>query len=181
MLFRSGDDIRKNPLEAKKKIGFVSDNPDNFLRLKGAEYLNFMADIYDVPSEGRREKIAAMAERFEMTDVMGDKILSYSHGMRQKMMVMGALIHDPSIWILDEPLTGLDPKASFELKEMMREHAQSGHAVLFSTHVLEVAERLCHKVAIIKNGKLVAAGAMEEVKGDQSLEDVFLELEDDHA
>ena len=177
-IFLDGDDIRKNSLEAKKKIGFVSDNPDNFLRLKGAEYLNFLADIYDVPSEGRREKIVAMAERFEMTDVMGDKILSYSHGMRQKMMVMGALIHDPSIWILDEPLTGLDPKASFELKEMMREHAQSGHAVLFSTHVLEVAEKLCDQVVIINRGRIVFQGTLDQLREGYpegtGLEEIFL-------
>ncbi len=173
-----GADIKENSLEAKKKIGFVSDNPDNFLRLKGAEYLNFMADIYDVPSAGRKEKIAAMAERFEMTDVMGDKILSYSHGMRQKMMVMGALIHDPSIWILDEPLTGLDPKASFELKEMMREHAAGGHAVLFSTHVLEVAEKLCDQVVIINKGRIVFQGTLDQLRQGYpegaSLEEIFL-------
>ena len=173
-----GTDIQINPLEAKKKIGFVSDNPDNFLRLKGLEYLNFMADIYDVPQAGRMEKIQAMAKRFEIEDVLGDKILSYSHGMRQKVMVMGALIHDPSLWILDEPMTGLDPRAAFELKEMMREHAQSGHAVLFSTHVLEVAEKLCDQVVIINKGQIVFQGTLDQLRADypeeKSLEDIFL-------
>ena len=173
-----GTDIQRNPLEAKKKIGFVSDNPDNFLRLKGLEYLNFMADIYDVPQAGRMEKIQAMAKRFEIEYVLGDKILSYSHGMRQKVMVMGALIHDPSLWILDEPMTGLDPRAAFELKEMMREHAQSGHAVLFSTHVLEVAEKLCDQVVIINKGQIVFQGTLDQLRADypeeESLEDIFL-------
>lgn len=173
-----GTDIQINPLEAKKKIGFVSDNSDNFLRLKGLEYLNFMADIYDVPQAGRMEKIQAMAKRFEIEDVLGDKILSYSHGMRQKVMVMGALIHDPSLWILDEPMTGLDPRAAFELKEMMREHAQSGHAVLFSTHVLEVAEKLCDQVVIINKGQIVFQGTLDQLRADypeeESLEDIFL-------
>ena len=173
-----GSDIRKKPIEAKKKIGFVSDNPDSFLRLRGLEYLNFMADIYDVPTEGRREKIRDMAERFEMTDALGDKILSYSHGMRQKIMVMGALLHDPSLWVLDEPLTGLDPKAAFELKEMMREHADSGRAVLFSTHVLEVAEKLCDKVIIINKGHIVFQGTLAQLREGyvegMSLEEIFL-------
>ena len=173
-----GTDIQVNPLEAKKKIGFVSDNPDNFLRLKGLEYLNFMADIYAVPQAGRMEKIQDMAKRFEIEDVLGDKILSYSHGMRQKVMVMGALIHDPSLWILDEPMTGLDPRAAFELKEMMREHAQSGHAVLFSTHVLEVAEKLCDQVVIINKGQIVFQGTLDQLRADypeeESLEDIFL-------
>ena len=173
-----GTDIQIHPLEAKKKIGFVSDNPDNFLRLKGLEYLNFMADIYDVPQAGRMEKIQAMAKRCEIEDVLGDKILSYSHGMRQKVMVMGALIHDPSLWILDEPMTGLDPRAAFELKEMMREHAQSGHAVLFSTHVLEVAEKLCDQVVIINKGQIVFQGTLDQLRADypeeESLEDIFL-------
>ena len=175
-----GTDIRKNPMEAKKKIGFVSDDPDNFLRLRGLEYLNFMADIYDAPQEGRMEKIMAMAKRFEITDVLGDRILSYSHGMRQKIMVMGALIHEPSIWILDEPMTGLDPRAAFELKEMMKEHAGSGHAVLFSTHVLEVAEKLCDHIVILSAGRIVFRGTVEELKGlypeEESLEKIFLAL-----
>lgn len=173
-----GEDIRRNAIEAKKKIGFVSDNPDSFLRLKGLEYLNFMADIYDVPGEGRMEKIRSMAERFEMTEALGDKILSYSHGMRQKIMVMGALLHDPSLWILDEPLTGLDPRAAFELKEMMKEHAANGKTVLFSTHVLEVAEKLCDKVVIINRGRIVYQGTLERLREGYpegtTLEEIFL-------
>ena len=173
-----GEDIRKNAVEAKKKIGFVSDNPDSFLRLKGLEYLNFMADIYDVPGEGRAEKIRSMAKRFEMTDALGDRILSYSHGMRQKIMVMGALLHNPSLWILDEPLTGLDPRAAFELKEMMKEHAAGGRTVLFSTHVLEVAEKLCDKVVIINRGHIVYQGTLDRLREDYSegtsLEEIFL-------
>lgn len=175
--------MAKDPLNAKKQFGFVSDNPDNFLRLKGIEYLNFMADIYEVPSEGRWERIEAFAGRFEMEDALNDKILSYSHGMRQKIMVMGALIHNPSIWILDEPLTGLDPKSAFELKEMMKEHAASGRSVLFSTHVLEVAEKLCDKVIIINRGQIVYQGTLEQLRaaypGVDSLENIFLELTKD--
>ncbi|MCI8550190.1 MAG: ABC transporter ATP-binding protein [Lachnospiraceae bacterium] len=177
-IFLDGMDIRENAIEAKRKIGFVSDNPDSFLRLKGLEYLNFMADIYDVPGEGRAEKIRSMAERFEMTEALGDKILSYSHGMRQKIMVMGALLHEPSLWILDEPLTGLDPRAAFELKDMMREHAASGRTVLFSTHVLEVAEKLCDKVVIINHGHIVYQGTLERLRegypAGTSLEEIFL-------
>lgn len=176
----NGIDMAKQPLEAKKQFGFVSDNPDNFLRLRGIEYLNFMADIYDVPTETRKEKIGNMAKRFEMEDALGDRISSYSHGMRQKIMVMGALVHTPSIWLLDEPLTGLDPKSAFELKEMMKEHAAEGNTVLFSTHVLEVAEKLCDKVAIIDKGKLVFLGTLEELRAKyestETLEDIFLEL-----
>ena len=148
-----------------------------FLRLKGIEYLNFMADIYDVPENIRNERINRYAEKFEMTRALGDKILSYSHGMRQKIVLMGALVHNPSVWILDEPLTGLDPKSSYALKEMMKEHAAAGNTVIFSTHVLEVAEKLCDRIAIIKNGKLVRCGSTAEMVGDSSLEDVFLELE----
>lgn len=137
-----------------------------------------MADIYDVPGEGRAEKIRSMAKRFEMTDALGDRILSYSHGMRQKIMVMGALLHNPSLWILDEPLTGLDPRAAFELKEMMKEHAAGGRTVLFSTHVLEVAEKLCDKVVIINRGHIVYQGTLDRLREDYSegtsLEEIFL-------
>lgn len=169
-----------NPIEAKKQFGFVPDSPDMFLRLKGIEYLNFMADLYDVSTEERKRQIDSMSERFEMKNALNDKILSYSHGMRQKIMIMGALIHSPSIWILDEPLTGLDPKSAFELKEMMKEHAKAGKSVLFSTHVLEVAEKLCDKVAIINKGKIVYLGTLDLLKSDypqgESLENIFLEL-----
>lgn len=176
----NGVSIKNNPLEAKKKFGYVPDNPDMFLRLKGLEYLNFMADIYDVPRDKRKERIEALAERFDLTSALGDKIQSYSHGMRQKIVLMGALIHDPSVWILDEPMTGLDPKASFLLKEMMKEHAASGKTVFFSTHVLEVAEKICDKVAIINKGKILFCGTLEEMrehfKGNESLEKMFLEM-----
>lgn len=174
----NGYDIAKEPLEAKKQFGFVPDSPDMFLRLKGIEYLNFMADIYEVPEEVRGERINKYAEKFEMTKALGDKILSYSHGMRQKIVLMGALIHNPSVWILDEPLTGLDPKSSYALKEMMKEHAVAGNTVIFSTHVLEVAEKLCDKVAIINHGTLVYNGTLEELKetNEGSLEEIFLKL-----
>lgn len=174
----NGFDIAKEPLEAKKQFGFVPDNPDMFLRLKGIEYLNFMADIYDVPEDIRNERIKRYAEKFEMTNALGDKILSYSHGMRQKIVLMGALVHNPSVWILDEPLTGLDPKSSYALKEMMKEHAAAGNTVIFSTHVLEVAEKLCDKVAIINMGALVFNGTLEELKqgNEGSLEEIFLRM-----
>lgn len=172
--------IKDKPLEAKKQFGYVPDNPDMFLRLKGLEYLNFMADIYDVPKEARKERIENLAKRFELSDALGDKIQSYSHGMRQKIVLMGALIHDPSVWILDEPMTGLDPRASFTLKEMMREHADSGKTVFFSTHVLEVAEKICDKVAIINKGNVLFCGTLDEMrehfKTSESLEKMFLEL-----
>lgn len=172
--------IKQKPLEAKKQFGYVPDSPDMFLRLKGLEYLNFMADIYDVPKEIRKERIENLAKRFELSDALGDKIQSYSHGMRQKIVLIGALIHDPSVWILDEPMTGLDPRASFTLKEMMKEHTASGKTVFFSTHVLEVAEKICDKVAIINKGNVVFCGTLEEMrehfKSSESLEDMFLEL-----
>lgn len=172
--------IKQKPLEAKKQFGYVPDNPDMFLRLKGLEYLNFMADIYEVPKEVRKERIENLARRFELSDALGDKIQSYSHGMRQKIVLMGALIHDPSVLVLDEPMTGLDPKASFTLKEMMREHAENGKTVFFSTHVLEVAEKICDKVAIINKGNVLFCGTLEEMrehfKSNESLENMFLEL-----
>ena len=176
----NGHDIDKDALNAKKQFGFVSDSPDKFLRLKGIEYLRFCADIYDVPQNERREKIDTLARRFDMTDALGSRIMSYSHGMRQKIMVMGALLHNPSIWILDEPLTGLDPNSAFELKEMMREHAAAGNAVLFSTHVLETAEKLCDQIAIINHGKIIYTGTLDELKmrypEETSLESIFLEM-----
>lgn len=176
----NGTNIRENPLEAKRQFGYVPDNPDMFLRLKGMEYLNFMADIYNVPAELRRERIKGLAESFEMEAALTDQIQSYSHGMRQKIVIMGVLIHDPSVWILDEPMTGLDPKSSFTLKEMMKTHAAAGKTVFFSTHVLEVAEKLCDRVAIINKGKLLFYGTMEEMRenfrSNGSLEKIFLEL-----
>ncbi|WP_291634233.1 ABC transporter ATP-binding protein [Clostridium sp.] len=173
-------DIEKNDLKAKKQFGFVPDNPDMFLRLKGFEYLNFMADIYDVPSILRKERVEALANRFEMNNALSDQIQSYSHGMRQKIIIMGALVHDPEVWILDEPMTGLDPKSSYVLKEMMREHANSGKSVFFSTHVLEVAEKLCDRVAVINKGKILFCGTLDELrehfKDGGSLEKIFLEM-----
>src|SRR5690554_1189353 len=149
----NGYDIKDDALDAKRQFGFVPDDPNMFLRLKGVEYLNFMADIYDVPSGNRKNKIENLCERFGMSYVLGDQIQSYSHGMRQKIVIMGALIHDPDVWILDEPLTGLDPKSSFILKGMMREHVDSGKTLFFSTHVLEVAEKICDRVAVINKGR----------------------------
>ncbi|SHE41065.1 ABC transporter ATP-binding protein [Clostridium fallax] len=176
----NGIDIQEEPLKAKKQFGYVPDSPDMFLRLKGLEYLNFMADIYDVPKDKRKEKIEYLSKRFEMDNALGDQIQTYSHGMRQKIVVMGALLHDPEVWILDEPLTGLDPKSSFILKEMMREHADSGKIVFFSTHVLEVAEKVCDRVAIINKGKIIFCGTLEEMKNhfksNESLEKMFLEI-----
>ena len=175
-----GCDIGKDAIGAKKRIGFVPDDPNAFLRLKGIEYLKFMADIYDVSHTDRDQGIRELAARFEMSKALDDKIQSYSHGMRQKIVIIAALLHRPSVWILDEPMTGLDPKSSFTLKTMMREHADSGNTVFFSTHVLEVAEKLCDKVAVISAGKIMYAGPIADMKkaGDTSLEKMFLEMTD---
>jgi ABC-2 type transport system ATP-binding protein len=175
----NGFDITKQPLLAKKQFGFVADNADIFLRLKGIEYLNLMADIYEVDTALRSERIQEYARQFEMTQALNDKILSYSHGMRQKIVIMGAILHQPSIWILDEPLTGLDPQSSFELKQMMRKHAQDNKTVFFSTHVLEVAEKLCDYVVIINFGKILYEGTLEQLKSQyeqKNLEEIFLEV-----
>lgn len=175
-------DIVKEPLLAKSQFGFVSDNPDMFLKLKGIEYLTFVGTVYDVDTNTLRKNIVKYSKLFEMNEVLNNKIESYSHGMRQKIAIIGALIHEPKIWILDEPLTGLDPKSSFTLKEMMKEHASKGNIVLFSTHVLEVAEKLCDRVAIIAKGKLLFNGTIDEMRTrsgeDESLEKMFLELVD---
>lgn len=179
----NGIDIEKNAIEAKKIFGYVPDQPDMFLRLKGMEYLNFIGDIFNVPKEIRKEKIERLTKQFEIYDALGDHIQTYSHGMRQKIIVTGVLIHEPAIWILDEPLTGLDPKSSYKLKEMMREHANKGNTVFFSSHGLEVVEQLCDEVAIIKKGELIFYGGMQKLRDqyqtDQTLEDVFLELTND--
>lgn len=175
----NGKDIVREPLEAKRQFGFVADSPDAFLRIRGSEYLNFMADLYGVSTEERQRFIEKTAARFEMEEALSARIQSYSHGMRQKIMVMGALIHSPSVWILDEPLTGLDPKSAFELKEMMREHAEAGNSVLFSTHVLEVAEKLCDRIGIINRGRQVYLGTLDGLRGEhpgENLENIFLEL-----
>lgn len=173
-------DISSDPVKAKEQFGYVPDNPDMFLRFTGIEYLNFMGDVYKVPKEDRKPRISELAKRFGMEQALGDKIQSYSHGMRQKIIIMGVLIHKPKVWILDEPLTGLDPKSAFILKEMMREHADEGNTVLFSTHVLEVAEKVCDRVGIINKGKLIFVGTLnemrEEFKGSESLEKMFLEM-----
>ena len=176
----NGKDIVKEPLQAKKEFGIVPDNADIFLRLKGIEYLNFMADMYEVDSQTRKQRIQELAQTFEMESALNDKIISYSHGMRQKIVIMGVLISDPNVWILDEPMTGLDPQSSFQLKEKMREHAHKGKTVFFSTHVLEVAEKLCDKVAIINHGHIVFFGTLEELKQQHpsctTLEELFLEV-----
>lgn len=175
-----GKNIEKQPVDAKKTIGFVPDSPDMFLRLTGIEYLNFIADMYEVPLEDRKERIEKLAKRFEIENDLGSSMQSYSHGMRQKIIVISMLLHQPKNWILDEPMTGLDPKSSFQLKELMREHAKKNNTVFFSTHVLEVAEKLCDRVGIIHKGNLIFVGTYEELKSEvkegSSLEEMFLEL-----
>lgn len=175
-----GKSIKTESLEAKKNFGFVPDNPDMFLKLKGIEYLTFMADVYDIPEDKRKEKIEELTKRFGIYNELNNQIQSYSHGMRQKIVICGALLSEPKNWILDEPMTGLDPKSSFDLKEMMRNHAKSGKTVFFSTHVLEVAEKLCDRVGIINKGKLVFVGTFDEMKEkfkeEASLEKLFLEI-----
>ena len=175
----NGKDITKDPIEAKREFGLVPDSPDLFLRLSGLEYINFMADLYHIDTATRNARIKALAEQFEIQDALNDRMSSYSHGMRQKAILIATLVTDPNIWILDEPMTGLDPASSYLLKEKMKEHARQGNTVIFSTHVLEVAEKLCDRIAIIKQGKLIVSGKTQDVIGDESLEDVFLELEDD--
>ncbi|MBE7105222.1 ABC transporter ATP-binding protein [Bacillus cereus] len=176
----NGKDIMKEPMEAKKTFGYVPDSPDMFLRLKGIEYLNFMADMYEVPREVRQERIESLAKKFDLYNALSDQIQSYSHGMRQKIVIIGVLLHEPDVWILDEPLTGLDPKSAYILKEMMREHADKGKIVFFSTHVLEVAEKICDRVAIINKGNLQFKGNLNEMrdhfKSNESLEKMFLEM-----
>lgn len=175
----NGTDINKNAIEAKKNIGYVPDNPNLYERLTGTEYLNFMADVYRVPAEQRRQRIEHYLEMFELNDAASDLIKSYSHGMKQKIALTGALIHNPAVWILDEPMVGLDPKSAHLLKEQMREHCDNGNTVFFSTHILEVAEKLCDRIGIIHKGRLIASGTMDELRqGDNkdSLENIFLEL-----
>ena len=174
-----GASIKTDPLTCKKNLAYIPDNPDLYDYMKGIEYLNFIADIFGVPADVRKEKIATLAGEFELTEALSQPISSYSHGMKQKLAVIGAFLHDPKLIVMDEPFVGLDPKAAHLLKGMMREHCDRGGAIFFSTHVLEVAEKLCDKVAIIKNGRLIRSGSMEEVKGDETLEEVFLELAED--
>ena len=175
-----GIDVPKSPVEAKRRLCYVSDSPDHLLRLKGREYLQFIADIYGVPNEVRAARISQLAEEYGMAGELDNQIRSYSHGMRQKMMVMGALLPDPDVWVLDEPMTGLDPKASWLLKQSMRKHADAGKTVLFSTHVLDVAEKVVDRVGVIAHGKLLFVGTVEEMReqfrSNGSLEEMFLEL-----
>jgi len=175
----NGHDIVKDALEAKKSFAYVADNPDVLLQLSGLEYINFIADIYKVPSDERKERVADLAERFGMSDSLLTPMREYSHGMRQKLMIIAALTHNPPAWILDEPMTGLDPSAAYELKNLMREHASKGNAVLFSTHVLEVAEKLCDHIIIINHGKDLYQGTVEKLEDEykgKDLEEIFLDL-----
>lgn len=175
----NGFDVKKDTMKFKQSIGYIGDTPGMFPRLKGIEFLDLIADIYRVPNKERQERIQSLTEKFGLTEVLSSPLLSYSHGMRQKMMVTAALLHEPPVWILDEPMTGLDPKSVYELKNMMRAHADKGNAVFFSTHVLEVAEKLCDRVIIIKNGVKLYEGTLENLEKnfkENSLEEIFLEL-----
>ena len=174
-----GKSVRTQPLECKKMIAYIPDNPDLYEYMTGIKYLNFIADIFGVSAQARQERIRKYADLFELTADLAQPIAAYSHGMKQKLAIISAWLHEPKLIIMDEPFVGLDPKAAHILKGMMRELCSAGGAIFFSTHVLEVAEKLCDKVAIIKGGKLIRSGTMEEVKGDASLESVFLELEDE--
>lgn len=175
-IFIDGVSVKENPLECKKKIAYIPDNPDLYAFMTGIGYLHFIADIFGVSAKAREERIQKYADAFSLTADLAMPVSSYSHGMKQKLAIISALIHEPKLIIMDEPFVGLDPSASHKVKEIMREMCDNGCAIFFSTHVLEVAEKLCDKIAIIKDGKLIKSGATEEVKGDTSLEDVFLEL-----
>ena len=176
-IYIGGDSVREKPLECKRKIAYIPDNPDLYEYMTGIRYLNFIADIFGVDAALRHERIRRYADAFELTGDLAQPIAAYSHGMKQKLAIIAAWLHEPQLILMDEPFVGLDPKAAHLLKGMMREICDRGGAIFFSTHVLEVAEKLCDKVAIIKGGKLIRSGTMEEVKGDDSLEEVFLELE----
>lgn len=175
-----GKSIITNPLEAKRKFGFVPDSPEVFEKLTGLEYLNFVGDVYDVPPQKRFEIVEKLAKEFKIYDHLKDRIQSYSHGMKQKLLIISVLLYNPKNWILDEPMTGLDPQASYTLKQLMKEHSQKGNTVFFSTHVLEVAEKICDNIAIINKGKIIFVGTVKELKekmkGDVSLEESFLEI-----
>ena len=178
----NGFDIAIDPLEAKKQFGFVFDNPDTFLSLKGIEYIDFIATIYQVDPEDKNRRLLELSREFEMEDVLNDKISTYSHGMRQKIMIIAVLIHNPNVWLLDEPLTGLDPQSAFKLKELMKQHAAQGNTVLFSTHVLEVAEKLCDSIAIIDHGIIKYEGTLnhlKELNPNETLEEIFLKVTKD--
>ncbi len=171
--------IREDPIKVKQSIGYIADNPDMFLRLKGNEFLELIGDIYKVSDTDRKKRVSELAEKFGLTEALSSPMISYSHGMRQKIMVIAALMHDPPVWILDEPMIGLDPKSAYELKQLMREHTKKGNAVFFSTHVLEVAEKLCDRVIIIKKGSILYNGTLADLEKEnknESLENIFLEL-----
>lgn len=178
-IYIDGKSVADDPMATKSVIAYIPDNPDLYEYLSGIRYLNFVADVYGVSTEERNERIATLAEKFALTADLAQPISAYSHGMKQKLAIIAAWLHNPKLIIMDEPFVGLDPKASFILKEMMREHCAGGGSIFFSTHVLDVAEKLCDRVAIIKDGKLVKAGDMQQILGDESLEEVFLELEGD--
>ena len=174
----AGFSVKSNPLDVKRNIAYIPDNPDLYDFMSGIQYLNFVGDIFGVPDEKRQASVRELGNLFELTADFANPIASYSHGMKQKLAVISALMHEPKLILMDEPFVGLDPKAAHTMKELMRAHCDRGGSIFFSTHVLEVAEKLCDEVVIIKNGRLVRSGSMEEVKGDESLESVFLELED---
>lgn len=175
-IYVDGVSVKKDPLACKAKLAYIPDNPDLYAFMTGIQYLHFVGDVYKVPLKERESRIRRYADAFELTADLAQPISAYSHGMKQKLAIISALIHEPKLILMDEPFVGLDPKASHTLKELMRAHCDNGGAIFFSTHVLEVAEKLCDKVAVIKGGKLIKAGTMDEVKGDETLETVFLEL-----
>lgn len=170
-----GHSVKKNPIECKKITAYIPDNPDLYENLTGMQYLDFISDVFEISKEDRKERIDHYAERLEIADALGDLISSYSHGMKQKLAIISALIHEPKLIVMDEPFVGLDPKASFILKQIMHELCEKGTAIFFSTHVLDVAEKLCNKVAIIKQGKIITSGTMDELTHGASLEEAFLE------
>ncbi len=177
-IYIDGFSIKENPIECKRRFAYIPDNPDLYEFMTGIRYLNFIADIFGVPTKERNEKIKKYGDMFGLTEDLAQPVSAYSHGMKQKLAIISALIHSPKLLIMDEPFVGLDPRASFLLKEEMRRICENGGAIFFSTHVLDVAEKICDKIAIIKDGRLVVQGEMSEVKGDKSLERIFLELED---
>lgn len=180
-IYIGGKSIKASPLECKSMLAYIPDNPDLYDFMTGIQYLNFVADIFGVSASRREELIHLYSDTFELTSDLAQPISAYSHGMKQKLALISALIHEPKLIIMDEPFVGLDPKASHQLKEIMRKICDEGGAIFFSTHVLEVAEKLCDRIAIIKGGRLIKSGTMEEVRGDESLESVFLELEENHG
>ncbi len=180
-IFIDGHSVKDDPMACKKITAYIPDNPDLYENLTGIQYLNFIADVFEIDGNKRQKLIQKYADMFEITDALGDAISSYSHGMKQKVAIISALIHEPKLLVLDEPFVGLDPKASFTLKQIMHDMCEQGTAVFFSTHVLDVAEKLCNKLAIIKQGRIIASGSMEELTKGQSLEEVFLEVEDEET